>query len=284
MATKEYTFDLCFTFAEEQRDYVEAVYEELNVLGIETFYDKQYEVELWGENLVEALGDIYRTKARYCIMFVSKAYAEKVWTKYEKRVALERAIHEHDGYIWPVRFDDTVIPGLLDSILYMEASQKTPQEIAKIIAKKLAYSTRGSDGDVFIQSSLDGKELYEGIVTLLRKLVVDTDIKPQFLEENNHCIAEFCAEAKLIYRFTVEVDGGKIYLSNINQNIHSYNYNGIATPTSGASRCKVNVVNLGLFDESKLPSAVLPMKQFLETLKELIMEDIRIARSKELQS
>jgi len=44
-------------------------------------------------------------------MFISKEYAEKPWTKHERRSDLSRALEE-DEYVLPARFDDTELPGL----------------------------------------------------------------------------------------------------------------------------------------------------------------------------
>ena len=59
--------------------------------------------------------DVYREKARYCLMLVSAAYAAKVWTTHERKSAQARAFSQSAEYILPVRFDETEIPGLLDS-------------------------------------------------------------------------------------------------------------------------------------------------------------------------
>lgn len=137
----QYKFDVCFSFAGEQRDYVEQVYQELKKNNIRVFYDRDEDIEtlLWGTNLIEVFKNVYRDKSKYCIMFLSKEYAEKTWTRHERRSALSRAISTYETYILPIRFDDTDIPGLDDSIEYLNASDKTPVQIAQIIIKKLGY-------------------------------------------------------------------------------------------------------------------------------------------------
>lgn len=46
-------FDVCFSFAGEQREYVEKTYEACRKLGIKVFYDKAVETQIWGKNLIE---------------------------------------------------------------------------------------------------------------------------------------------------------------------------------------------------------------------------------------
>lgn len=137
----QYEYDVCLSFAGEQRDYVEQVYQELIKNNIRVFYDRDEDIEaiLWGSNLIEVFKNIYRNKAKYCIMFLSREYAEKAWTRHERRSALSRAINDYETYILPIRFDDTDIPGLDDSIEYLNASDKTPIQIAQIILKKLGH-------------------------------------------------------------------------------------------------------------------------------------------------
>ena len=74
---------------------------------------------------------------RYCVIFISKNYKDKVWPTHEKRSALVRALHEKEEYILPARFDNTEIPGLRSSIGYIKLEDKSPSEFAQLILKKL---------------------------------------------------------------------------------------------------------------------------------------------------
>jgi len=84
-------------------------------------------------------------------MFVSAAYAEKVWPTHERRSVQARALSEKSEYILPVRFDDTEIPGLPNTVGHLKFSdygvegscaqllrkvQSTP-EVAKELRKNL---------------------------------------------------------------------------------------------------------------------------------------------------
>jgi hypothetical protein len=65
------------SFAGEDRKYVEQVAELLNVNDVPLFYDDYEEAWLWGKNLTEHLHTVYGGSARFCVMFISKHYAEK---------------------------------------------------------------------------------------------------------------------------------------------------------------------------------------------------------------
>lgn len=132
-----FDYDICLSFAGEDRKYVEAVAKELKDRGIRTFYDMYEEDHLWGKDLFEHLDYVYGQAARYCVMFISKHYARKVWTSHERKAAQERALKDHQEYILPARFDSTPLPGVRSTIGYVSVSNKTPEDFANLIIRKL---------------------------------------------------------------------------------------------------------------------------------------------------
>lgn len=134
---KEYDYDVCFSFAGEDREYVSNVAEALRNKGIRVFYDEYEEVELWGKDLYVHLDDVYKNAARYCVLFISDNYSKKLWTNHERQSAQERAFKENTEYILPARFDDTPIPGLRDTVGYIDISQKAPDKFSELIIKKV---------------------------------------------------------------------------------------------------------------------------------------------------
>src|SRR5262245_31136756 len=117
-AMSEREFDVCLSFAGEDREYVDRVAAELRSAGVRLFYDAYEDVDLWGKDLYQHLDAVYRHKARYCVAFFSAAYAAKVWTKHELKSAQTRAFEENREYILPARFDDTEIPGVPKTVKY----------------------------------------------------------------------------------------------------------------------------------------------------------------------
>lgn len=130
-------YEVVLSFAGEDRKYVEKVAELLRGNDVSLFYDDYEEATLWGKDLNEHLHKVYSGSARYCVMFISKQYAEKVWPTHERRSAFEKAIEAKEEYILPARFDDTEIPGLHKTIKYVDLRTKTPEELATLILKKL---------------------------------------------------------------------------------------------------------------------------------------------------
>ncbi len=133
----EYKYDITLSFAGEDREYVEKVAEILKQNDVNVFYDKFEEAELWGKDLGIHFEFVYARSAKYCIPFISENYKNKLWTNYEIRNAISRAVETKEDYILPARFDDTKIDGLRTSIGYIDLRKYNPEDFAKIILKKL---------------------------------------------------------------------------------------------------------------------------------------------------
>lgn len=137
MPETTWKYDVALSFAGEQRSYVKAVAGRLHDAGVRVFFDEYETADLWGKNLYDHLDEVYSQQSRYCVLFASEAYKRKVWTDHERQSAQERAIKEKGEYILPVRFDDTKIPGLRDTIGYQDANKLTPLQLARLIVQKL---------------------------------------------------------------------------------------------------------------------------------------------------
>jgi hypothetical protein len=139
-ASTIFEFDIALSFAGEDRAYVADVADRLRGQGIRVFYDQYEQATLWGKNLYDRLDYVYRRAARYCILFISEPYANKVWTNHERQSAQARALEENREYVLPVRFDDTEIPGLRSTIGYIDARHTTPDYLVQLILQKLGDS------------------------------------------------------------------------------------------------------------------------------------------------
>ena len=137
---RECEYDVALSFAGEDRQYAEKLAELLENNDYRVFYDKYERAQLWGENLYDYLAETYKDKARYCVMFVSKHYAHKVWTNHERRSAQARALEENVAYILPIRLDDTEIPGILPTVAYLDLRLMSIDEIYQALAEKLSDS------------------------------------------------------------------------------------------------------------------------------------------------
>lgn len=134
-------YDVALSFAGEDRAYVEQVADSLKRAGVNVFYDDFEQEKLWGTNLYDHLTEVYAKRARFTVMFISKSYADKRWTNFERQAAQARAYAESREYILPARFDDTELPGLLPTTGYVPLKEKSPSALAELIVKKLESSS-----------------------------------------------------------------------------------------------------------------------------------------------
>jgi hypothetical protein len=133
----DYKYDIALSFAGEDRVYVEQVAQFLSENDVKVFYDKFEEADLWGKDLGIHFEFVYSRSAKYCIPFISANYDKKIWTNYEIRNAISRAIETKEDYILPARFDDTKIEGLRNTIAFIDLRKYTPEQFAQLILKKL---------------------------------------------------------------------------------------------------------------------------------------------------
>ena len=156
-------YDIGLSFAGEQRDYVRSVADFLVSRGFRVFFDDYERTGLWGKDLYAHLSDIYQNQCQYCVIFVSKEYAKKVWTNHERRNAQARALRENSEYILPARFDDTPIDGLTDTTHYVDLSGIEPAELGKVVAEKVVFSRLRFVPEVFdlLYEALEDEEAKE---------------------------------------------------------------------------------------------------------------------------
>ena len=138
-------FDVVLSFAGEERPFVERVANYLSTHGAKVFYDQHEIVTMWGKDLAEHLDAIYGGDAKFCVMFISENYAKKMWTIHERRSAVAKALSETKEYILPVRFDGTKLPGIPSTMGYVDATGRSPEDVARLIMAKLGQLRNKSD-------------------------------------------------------------------------------------------------------------------------------------------
>ena len=145
MKTQKFKYDVAVSFAGEDRPLVE---EFVNILAshhVSVFYDSWEQASLWGKDLYQYLDLIYRQAAEYCVIFVSKHYVEKAWTRHELRSAQARAFQQNSEYILPIKVDETELPG---TIAYIDVRYVKIDEVARLLLEKLNLSDRPNIAEI----------------------------------------------------------------------------------------------------------------------------------------
>ena len=134
---EEYEYDVALSFAGEDRAVAENLASLLRQDGVRVFYDLYEQAQLWGKDLYQHLTIVYRDKARYCVVFASRPYAEKLWPRHELRQAQARAFQENREYLLLLRLDDTELPGVNATIGYVDLRRHDIAAVRKLLLAKL---------------------------------------------------------------------------------------------------------------------------------------------------
>lgn len=228
---EEYKYEVALSFASEQRDYVERVADQLSLLGVRYFYDNHEKVNLWGKNLLKYLEEVYFKKSRYCVMFISKEYKDKYWTKYESESIEERIFYQNNEedfqqYILPVRFDDTKIPGIRNSWGFISAQEILPAELGKMIYAKVRGEEYHSQTN---RRMLDLNEIYLDLTSRLPRDYISKTIRKSVSQQKTDAILLFDNSYDIQSEF-MHYDG-KVFLDSAN---------------------KIWILNLGFFNKPEI--------------------------------
>lgn len=137
MTNEEY--DVAISFASENTDVASELANEFIARGLHVFYSDQKQSELWGRNLYEYLSDVYRKKAKYCVVLFSEDYVrqDKVYTKLEMSNALKKHYESSNEYLLPIRLDDYDPQEVLPWVAYIDARKYSTKEIADLLLEKI---------------------------------------------------------------------------------------------------------------------------------------------------
>lgn len=103
-------YDFALSFAGEDRDVAEKLFQKLQESEVEVFYDRQEQHRILAADVEEYLRPIYQSEARFIVVLLGRTYPNKLWTKFESDQFRER--FGTDAVI-PVWFAD-VKPGMFD--------------------------------------------------------------------------------------------------------------------------------------------------------------------------
>ncbi len=133
-------YDVVISFAGEDRNLARQINRELKTAGVSTFFDEDFQADLWGKNLTEELQDVFANRGTFCLMIISRHYIGKTWPRHERRAALSRFIRESRDFILPYFLDDTSpanVPGLSPDVGYLRSENVSPSRVAELVLAKL---------------------------------------------------------------------------------------------------------------------------------------------------
>ncbi len=139
-----FDYDIALSFAGADRAEAEQLAVELKHRGLTVFYDEFGRADLWGKNLQIYLPELYRLRARYCVVFLSTNYSESRWTRLELEAALAREFEDGREYVLPIRLDRAPVQGILPTRAHVEWHQETVQSLADLVIHKLSKTAQSA--------------------------------------------------------------------------------------------------------------------------------------------
>jgi hypothetical protein len=152
-------YQILLSHAEEDNTIAESLARLLQERGITVYYDKFSEVEKWGKNNIDFINDIFGNQGKYCIVLLSKHYANNNLANLQRQISQNKSLSQKDEYILPIRFDDTKIDTLLDNIGCIKYYEKNEVEIANIICEKLGIESPVKKDESIFRSGTVGERI-----------------------------------------------------------------------------------------------------------------------------
>lgn len=128
----EETFDLAFSFAGEDREYVRLVKEACEKLGLSVYYDKDRKIDQWGKSFIGEQRKVYGGyKTKHFVPFISEHYFAKPIPTDEFRSALMQSV-KRSQYILPVKLDNSTVSTeyLHPDTQYLKRQEYSPEQLA----------------------------------------------------------------------------------------------------------------------------------------------------------
>lgn len=140
VVAKPYKYDVCLSYASEQRKYVAHFVKELQAKGVKKiFYDRAQLGDLKGRELSVVLHEVYEWQSKHCVAFLSKEYKEKkeAYTLHELSCARSRAMRDA-RYLLLARFDDSTGDGIPSEVHYANVKARwARKQFAAVVAEQI---------------------------------------------------------------------------------------------------------------------------------------------------
>jgi hypothetical protein len=136
-AHNPFEYDVAVSFATDDRAVAEELAGLLAARKMKVLRAEYQPVELGGSDFLTYIAEMYRTKAQYCLLLISKHYPLNAWTEAERASAREHALRDPDEYILPLRLDDSEIPGIKDVKGYQDLQQGSMESVVDLLEGKV---------------------------------------------------------------------------------------------------------------------------------------------------
>jgi hypothetical protein len=132
-------YDIAFSFAGDDRDYVERTRRACGRLGLRVMYDRDLGNHWWGENYLVEQRKIYGAGSWFFVPFISSAYFRRRIPADEFAAAMWADVERGGGYILPVLIGDGRVPAHLlpRHVGFLRAEDHSPVALAVELRRKV---------------------------------------------------------------------------------------------------------------------------------------------------
>lgn len=120
-------YDIAFSYASEQRKIIKKYEKKLKELGLKVFIDVEHPELFVFNHVPDILKKIYDDSETVMLIFLSRDYAKKDFTKYEGHIAFDRLLT--DKRLTIIKLDDSTLPWLPSSLFYYDINKYSFEEI-----------------------------------------------------------------------------------------------------------------------------------------------------------
>jgi len=173
MEPKKYKYEVALSFATEDINIAETIFNELKRLDISGYLFT--EEQNGGMDIKKKTWEVYGQQSMYALMIISKDYVGKKWSGEEREIM--QTVRRPDGtpYIIPLRLDLTPVEGLSNNISYWKWEGN-----ASAIAISLYQLIRGPKASLsdHVQEKNDPVEEKEGNQKLSESIIIQNTTGP----------------------------------------------------------------------------------------------------------
>lgn len=110
----DFQFEVALSFAGENRELAQHIYEGLTSLDVTVFYDSMFEANYLGKAWSAQFTEIFGKLSRYVVCILDANHARKIWPTFEREVFAPRIL---SGSVIPIFLDETKFVGIPHDIV-----------------------------------------------------------------------------------------------------------------------------------------------------------------------
>lgn len=130
----KFLYDYAISYSSHDKSFVDSITSGLKENKLKVFYDRDFEKELIGVDLLDYLCNVYKKSAKNVIIFLSESYLSTRWTSWEFKAIKQRLLNDQNSnFIKLIRIDNVQIPDIMETTAYIDASRKSHEEIIQLL-------------------------------------------------------------------------------------------------------------------------------------------------------